>query len=190
MQIDTSPVTLSLAPAQVPLVLADITNVTMFASAAKKRKHQDSTAIADAEVAHAALLEHRLIAQFSGTANAPPWFDAFAGALTLRLDGIEQRLVGIEQRLVGIEQSLFNGSAIYVGDEIRPPQRGDNPAPANFPVTVQALRDLQVGPLLTEIENYYALNHGGARAARKNRIRRVYGIGVITGQGGPHILEI
>jgi hypothetical protein len=193
MQIDTTPVTLSLAHAQVPPVLADISNVTMFAFSARKRKHQDPTAIADAEVANAALLEHRLIAQFTGTAHAPPWFATFEGALTLRLDGIEQRieqrLVGIEQRMVGIEQRLFNGSALDVGDAIHPPQRGDNPAPANFPVTVQALRDLQVGPLLTEIENYYALNHGGAKAARKNRIRRVYGIGVITTQGGPHILE-
>jgi hypothetical protein len=186
MQINTSPVTLSLAPAQNPLVLNDISNAAMYAHGVKKRKLQDTTAITDDDVSNAALEEYHRIAQFAGTAtNAPPWFGAFAGTL----EGIERRLDGIERRLDGIERRQFNGTATAVGDEIRPPQRGDNPAPANFPVTVQALRDLQIGPLLTEIENYYALNHGGAIAARISRIRRIYGIGVITSQGGPHILE-
>ena len=176
MQINTNPATLTLAPTQDPIVLDDITNVVMFAYNVKKRKFDAPTSIANEDVANAALMEHRAIGKFAGTDNAL--------ALNLRLDEMvrhfDQRLDGIDQRLDGMVQRGFNGTAIAVGDEIGPPSNGVNPAPAHFPGTIQAIKDLPVGPPLTEVEDFYGLQHTGNIIARKNRVRRAYGIGMLN----------
>ena len=53
--------------------------------------------------------------------------------------------------------------------------------PLNFPLTVRALKELEIGPDLTRVENYYSLPHTGSLSViRKKRILRTYGIGIVV----------
>lgn len=77
-----------------------------------------------------------------------------------------------------LQARSHNSTAHSNEDIIVPPQRGNQPVPANFPRTIAAFHGLRVGQRLSAIEDYYDLDHDGDLAARKNRIRREYGIGL------------
>ena len=106
-------------------------------------------------------------------------------AVENRLTAVENRLTVVENRLTIVEARSFNSSAHDLADEVIPPKQGPNPPPNNFPTTIGAISALDIGDMLTEVENYYELDHIGGLKNRKNRIRRKYGFGIVTSLAEP-----
>jgi len=97
-----------------------------------------------------------------------------------RFTQIDQRFTQIDQRFTQIERRLGNATANRDSDDIEPPQVGDIPPPGNFPTTIAALQRLEVGELLTNMENYYGLPHTSGLSKRLRRVRRAYGVGTVV----------
>ena len=98
----------------------------------------------------------------------------------------------IERHSARSEALAFNSSAYLDTDSVRPPpvvvavvleSYGNNPIiipPIDFPTTVRGVKDLEVSPLLTNIETFYGLPHTSSIAVRNRRVRRAYGIGITS----------
>jgi hypothetical protein len=103
-------------------------------------------------------------------AVAPAWFVQWA----------QQQQELQQQQFNFLHDKISNSTAHNPEDELRPPRVvGGLNIPDQFPRTVADILALRPGPLLTQIENYYALPHQGAINIRKRRVIRAYGLGLL-----------
>ena len=91
------------------------------------------------------------------------------------MQGINDLLASINN----LQAKYHNSTAYFNEDNIIPPQIDNLSVPANFPTTVAELRGLRVGKRVTAIEDFYNLGHDGDLAARKRRVFRAYGTGLL-----------
>eukprot|EP00981_Chlorochromonas_danica_P013194 scaffold5954_cov144-Ochromonas_danica.AAC.2 len=69
-----------------------------------------------------------------------------------------------------------NASTIYVDDPLVPPSNELNQAaPPTFPTTYRQIMSLE-SKALNQIEDFYSFSHGGSLAARRARVRGLYGV--------------
>lgn len=126
------------------------------------------------------LFKTQVVQNVSGAQVAPPWFaPAIAAALAPLQDGIatlQNDVTAIRADMANLTARSYNALSVADTDPLLPVVVGGVP-PANFPVTIAALRSLSGAPL-HNLETYYGLPHDQILARRRFRLAKRLGINV------------
>jgi hypothetical protein len=92
---------------------------------------------------------------------------------------LQDNIARMEANIDILRNVNYNQTATTPEDAVIPPKSTAGAlAPAEFPRTAGQVLALEE-PLLTQVEDFYNLNHVGTLESRRKTVRRYYGIGVI-----------